>query len=648
MRLVLDIETDGFLDVCTVVHCIVLYDLDTKEYLRFNNQGGPTVADSIKLMNSATELYAHFGHGFDYPAIKKLYPEFNPKSGAMLDTITMAKSVYRNLKALDFEKIAKGKYPDDFVKSRHVGSHALKAWGIRLGELKTTIAGDDGITDWSKWTPEMEDYCEQDVRVTVKLLEVLTSEKNLELHPMSCHDLDNRFQHIMARQMRRGFCFAEDEAKQLCAELQQESYELDKELRNAVKPFYKKDGEITPKRDNRSSGYIKEAPLTKLKPTEFNPGSRDHIANRLIKLYGWEPSAFGKDGKPTCDESTLAGLTYPIIPALRQYLGINKFLGMLYGGPQAWLRAVKSGRLHGYIDPTGTVSWRCSHSKPNLGQVPGVSYSSSKELLLRVEGGFGTESRRLFRATEGYVLCGHDAAGLELRCLAHYMARYDGGSYAKEVAEGDVHTTNRKAIGLNERPNAKTWVYAFIFGAQDYLLGTIVIDDFLPEKRDKFLSRYTPGSKEYDGVVTRIGRDSRSNFERGLPALAKLVKAIKAKAKRDGYLTALDGRRLVVRSQHSCVNLLMQSCGAIIMRRWIVILDERLQAEGMVPIEWGGSDYEFVANVHDEAQTEVSPEHVASYHKAAVESFPATSSYYDFKCLIEGEGKQGSSWFDTH
>ena len=647
-RLVLDIETDGFLDVCTVIHCIVMYDLDTKEYLHFNNQGGPSIVDAIELMNNADELYAHYLHGFDAPAIKKLYPEFNPKRGAMYDTITMAKSVYRNLKSLDFEKVAKGNYPADFVKSRHIGSFSLKSWGIRLGELKTTIADDDGITDWSKWTPEMEEYCEQDVRVTVHLLNLLLKDKNLLLHPMHCHDLDNRFQHILARQMRRGIYFDEGAAKELCGELQQESYELDKELRHDIKPFFKREGEFTPKRDNRSSGYAADAPLSKLKTVEFNPGSRDHISNRLIKLYGWEPSAFGKDGKPTIDESTLAGLAYPIIPQIRQYLGLNKFLGMLHAGPQAWLRAVKNSRLHGYIDPVGTVSWRCSHSKPNLGQVPGVSYDSGGSLLLRVEGGFGAESRRLFQASPGYVLCGHDAAGLELRCLSHYMAKYDGGAYAKEVAEGDVHTTNQRAIGLNSRSNAKTWVYAFIFGAQDYLLGKIVIDDFTTEKRDLFLSRYSAGSKQYDGVVTRIGRDSRSNFERGLPALAKLVKAIKAKAKRDGYLTALDGRRLVVRSQHSCVNLLMQSCGAIIMRRWLVILDERLQDAGLVPIEWGGKDYEFVANVHDEAQTEVLPEHVELYHKIAIESFPATSDYYDFKCLIEGEGKQGNCWFDTH
>ena len=652
-RLVFDIETDGFLDVCTVVHCIVIYDLGVEEYYHFSGQeGARPISEAIGLLNRADEIYAHFLHGFDAPAIKKLYPDFNPKPGAMYDTITMAKSVYRDLKGNDFGNIAKGKYPPEFMKGGTnggslVGSFSLKSWGMRLGEHKTTIAGDDGITDWSTWTQQMEDYCEQDVRVTVKLLALLQREDNLKLHPMSCHDLDNRFQHIMARQMRRGVYFDQETAQVLVGELQQTKYGLEKGLIDEFNTFYKRDAEFTPKRDNRSSGYTQGASFTKLKVVEFNPGSRDHIADRLKKRYGWEPQGFGKDGKPTVDESVLAGLSYPVIPALAEYLKVDKFLGMLYAGDKAWLRFVKHSRLHGFIDPVGTVSWRCSHSRPNLGQVPSVGHDDGGEVTWGVEGGYGAESRSLFKATPGYVLCGVDAAGLELRCLAGYMARYDGGAYSKLVTEGDVHTANRLAIGLNARPNAKTWVYASIFGAQDPLLGQIVFDDFLPEIRDKFLSLYPIGSSQHDDAIRKIGGRSRRTFEKNLPALAQLSKDIKEAAGR-GYLIGLDGRRLAVRSKHSSVNLLMQSAGAILMRRWLVILEQKLQDHGLVPIELGGRDYEFVLNVHDEAQTEVLPEHVELYNRLALESFPETSDFYDFKCPLAGEAKSGGSWFDTH
>lgn len=660
MRLVGDIETDGFLEVCTTAHCAVLYDWDKKRYLRFNDQTGikqhpnyaGTLNDAVELLNQAEEQYFHYGHGFDYPALKKLYPNFNPKPTAMFDTIVMATATWRDIKSIDFKRMAKGQYPDDFAKRRLVGSHKLEAWGVRLGVLKGSIADDEGITDWSRWTPEMEDYCEQDVRVTVSLLEKIF--EKLDVHPWECHQLDNRFQHLMSRQERQGFMFNVEEATKLYAELQQQLHDIEVELKDVFRPFYKQGKYFVPKRSNSSAGYVAGAPLTKVALTEFNPASRDHIQNRLQKLYGWQPKEFGADGRATVDESVLTGLRhYPSVPLLLDYLLINKRVGQLATGKQAWLKhATEDGRIHGRIDPMGPVTWRCSHSNPNLGQVPGVRVSPEGELLFGLEGGYGAESRGLFTVPDGSLLCGHDGSGLELRCLGHYLARYDQGVYAGIVVDGDVHTTNQEAIGLNLRNNAKTWIYAFLYGAGDFKLGTIVLSDFPEEKQQRFFAKFGSAGREYESAVTGLGRKSRARIVRSIPALGKLVTAVKAKAKAAGYLTALDGRRLEVRSEHAALNTLLQSAGALIMKRWLVILDELLQDAGMVPHQWSHpsveSHYEYVANVHDEAQTEVVEDYVETYDRLAVKAFNLAGEFYNFRCRIDGEGKSGKTWMETH
>jgi DNA polymerase I-like protein with 3'-5' exonuclease and polymerase domains len=656
MRLVGDIESDGFLDEMTQVHCIVIHDLDEGIYYRFNDQGidgARPIQDAISMMNEADELYFHYGHGFDYPALKKFYPEFNPKRGAMFDTCVMAEAVYRDIRSLDFKNMAKGKYPDWFAKEQLVGKHKLRAWGVRLGEMKTSIAGDDGTTDWSRWTPEMEDYCEQDVRVTVALIELLTNEKNIIKHPMECHRLDNEFQHCMSRQERQGILFDQDKATTMLGDVSQKLFDINAKLQEVFKPFYKRGKPFTPKRDNKAQGYVAGVDISKVELTEFNPGSRDHIQNRLQKLYGWEPTEYGKDGKATVDNDVLSLLDYPTVPLLLEYLMLKKRLGQLSDGKKAWLKYVKAdGRIHGRVNPLGTVSWRCSHSHPNMGQVPSVVTDDKGVVLWGVEGVYGADSRSLFVVPDGFTLCGHDASGLELRCLAHYMAKFDGGAYVKELLEGDVHTVNQKAIGLNHRRNAKTWIYAMLYGSGDELLGYIILEDMNEAKRARFTAKFGSSGKSYSNALRKLGRKSKTNLENGLPALSKLIDRVKAKAKEDGYLTGLDGRRLKVRSIHSCFNLLLQSAGAIVMKRWLVVLDESLQENGFIPMAWTHpsvlGNYEYVANVHDEGQTEVEDSMADKYDELAVAAFNVAGDYYNYRCPIDGEGKQGKSWFETH
>ena len=643
-----DIETDGFLEKMTKIHCIVLFELNEKKWLTFNNQGDADgdIEDAMRVLNECDKCIFHNGHGFDYPVLQKFTKSFNLKPSQMYDSLTMAKAVYRNIRGQDFDAMKKNRRHKDFAKMNLVGSHSLKAWGYRLGELKGSIADDQGTTDWSKWTAEMQDYCVQDVVVTTRLVESVL--KKIEQHPWECHALDNAFQHIMSRQERQGFYFNEDEAIKLYGEIQELLNKLEGELVNEFGSFFKRGKIFTPKRDNGRQGYTAGVPFSKVTLTEFNPASRDHIQDRLQKVYGWKPDAFGADGKATVDERVLSKLSYRPIKLLLPYLQGIKIVGMLAAGNQAWLTKVRDKRIHGRIDPMGTNTWRCSHSNPNLGQIPSVRRSSSGSILWSVEGGFGAECRRLFGVPSGHSLLGHDASGLELRCLAHYMAAYDSGDYGQLVVDGDVHSVNQKAVGLNRRANAKTFIYAFLYGSGDLRLGSIVFNDLEEEEKKKIIERHGPAGPAYDRALTSLGKQSRGNISRSLPALGQLISAVKHKAQTERQLKALDGRILEIRSVHSALNMLLQSAGAILMKRWLVILDEDLQAHGLLPKQFGGSAYEFVANVHDEAQAEVRKEDAELYNKLAIEAFPKAGAYYKFRVPITGEGSAGDSWLETH
>jgi DNA polymerase-1 len=659
-----DIEADGLLDTITKVHCIVLYEIETDKYLRFNDQPHPyvkhgSIADSIELMNKADRLYFHYGHGYDYLALKLLYPSFMPKATALYDTHTMARAVFRDIKSIDFKAVRTGKRHPDFMKMQLLGTHKLKAWGYRLGVLKSSIADDTGETDWSEWTPEMEDYCVQDVIVTVRLLDFLTTDTLLLRHPWECHALDNHFQHIMSRQERQGFAFNEGAANEMYADLQSQLKTIEKELRDVIRPFYKRGAIFTPKRDNTKSGYVAGRSLSKIDLTEFKPSSRDHIQDRLQQLYGWKPTAYGNDGKASVDESVLSSLPYPLIPKLLNFLVLSKTIGQLATGKLAWLKFVRDGRIHGRIDAMGCITWRCSHSKPNLGQVPSVatydpSHAKSGTPIYGIKGKFGADCRSLFTVPDGHTLCGHDGSGLELRCLGHYMAKYDGGDYSREVVDGDVHTVNQRAIGLRERKSSKVWIYAYLYGSGDGLLGKITLADMTPEDQRAFFDEHGHSGEKLEKALASLGRKGRSSIADKIPALGKLIADVKKKAKAQGQLRAIDGRVIKIRAAHSALNAVLQSAGAIIMKRWLVILDQDMQDAGYLPYQWvargeaATASYEFVANVHDEAQTEVKDIAVDAYHKAAVEAFPKAGDYYKFRAPITGEGKCGRVWTDTH
>jgi DNA polymerase I-like protein with 3'-5' exonuclease and polymerase domains len=357
-----------------------------------------------------------------------------------------------------------------------------------------------------------------------------------------------------------------------------------------------------------------------VKLTEFNPGSRDHVASWLKQLHGWEPKEFTNDGKPKIDDTILNQLKYPEAKVLAEYFMVAKRLGQVAEGDQAWFRHVKAdGRIHGSVITNGAVTGRMTHAAPNMAQVP-AGYSP-----------YGPECRDLFTVPPGKRLVGADASALELRCLAGYMARWDGGAYIKTVVDGrkedgtEIHTVNRKALEIDSRDDAKTWFYAFIYGGGDEKLGSILLK--------------TKGAK-----ARRRGKVSRDKFLANLPALGKLVDAVQKKVKTTGALKGLDGRWLYIRSPHSALNTLLQSAGAILMKVALVCLDRKLQELGYEP----GTNYEFVANVHDEWQIECD-EHIAEQvGMCAVAAMEEAGRQLNFRCPITGEYRAGASWKETH
>jgi DNA polymerase I-like protein with 3'-5' exonuclease and polymerase domains len=273
--------------------------------------------------------------------------------------------------------------------------------------------------------------------------------------------------------------------------------------------------------------------------------------------------------------------------------------------------------MDGHVDTLGAVTGRCTHNSPNLAQVPAVSKDKDDNILLGLAGKYGKECRELFIPRAGFKLVGCDGSGLELRMLAHYM---NDEEYTDAILNGDIHTKNQQAAGLPTRNNAKTFIYGFLYGAGDAKVGSIT----------------GKGAKE--------GKIIKNRFLASLPKLKKLSEGVKHKINTQGYLLGIDKRKLKVRESYKGLNVLLQSAGAIVMKKALCILDDDLNTKGWKLNE----DYAFVLNIHDEIQAEVRPELVDEYMKMAVESIRKAGDYFNFRCPLDGEAKVGLNWCDTH
>lgn len=654
--LVYDVESDGLLDELTVIHCINIIDRKTGERLRFNDtfdDADGSVEDGVRRLQEAEDRCGHGIINFDEKAIAKVYPRYAPK-GRIHDTMVHARMLWAHIGEVDSERLKQRRLPPEFSQQRLVGTHKLAAWGYRLGEYKGDYAvikeaevRASGVTDedeitrlvWKTFGRDMDDYCAQDVEVTLKLQELIEGK---DWSPDALV-LETEVAGIITLQEDHGFLFDAALATKLTAELTIRRAELQDQLRVTFRPWWEPErykGEhvvFTPKRDDRKHGYVAGCPMTKVKLVTFNPGSRQQIAERMTSLFGWAPVEFTESGQPKVDETTLDGLDYPEAKLLVEYLTVEKRLGQVAEGDNAWLKMVKpDGRIHGRVNPCGAVTGRMTHFYPNIAQVPATHAL------------YGSTCRACFIVPVGFKLVGCDAEGLELRMLAHFMARFDGGAYAKTVVEGkkddgtDVHTVNMRVVGLRSRDSAKTFIYAYLYGAGNFKLGTIVLDDMTEADRAKFHARY-PAGEARDNATARLGLKARRRIEVGLPALGKLQELVKDKAKRK-FLRGLDGRRLHVRSQHAALNTLLQGGGAILMKQALVILYRALLAMGFVH----GREFAFVANVHDEFQIEVREDLAVTVGELARDAIRLAGEHFKLLCPTAGAFGIGVNWADTH
>ena len=480
------------------------------------------------------------------------------------------------LNKLTGSKISSSQVRDTLLESQlfnpiRDGGHSLKAWGKELNYHKFDY------DDFNHFTLEMLDYCKQDVALTRKVAQRLELEGTK--FSKKSYELERDVRVIIDNQERNGFAFNMKEGQLLLAKLEDEQHELE---RQSIEMFEPTIVELK----------------TKTKEIPFNIASRQQIADRLMRR-GWEPDVYTEKGNVVINEAVLSKIKMPEAEMFSRYFLLQKRTGLL----KSWIKECSNDlRVHGSVLTLKTITGRMAHHSPNMAQVPAV-YSP-----------YGKECRALWGVSNSdtHKLVGTDASGLELRCLAHYM---NDTNFTEEVLTGDVHTANQRAAGLKTRDQAKTFIYAFLYGAGPAKIGKVV------------------------GGSASTGQRLISKFLSNMPAL-KVLRSNVSEAAQSGTIKGLDGRRLHIRSEHAALNTLLQGAGAIVCKQWLVQINEKVRRSGV--------DAKLVASVHDEYQFEVAKPDVQRFCKLTKEAMYQTQKIFNFKCDLDSDYKVGNNWSETH
>ena len=597
--LVFDCETDGLYDQVTKVHCIVIYDLNLEQTFSY---GPDSIAAALAHLATADVLIGHNVIFYDIPVLQKLH-SFDSKS-RIVDTLICTRLIWPKelLYELDTEQYTE-------VPKKLRGSAGLKAWGYRLADNKINFK------DFLEYSQEMLDYCIQDVVVTTKLFNLIQKQNYAE----SSLKLEHDFALAINKQIRSGVPFDLDAALDLVDDLRTKQSKFETQLKELFPPI-EHESWFTPKVNNAARGYVKGVPFRKVTVEEFNPGSRQQIADRLRNQYGWVPEQTTEKGNPVLNDDVLAQLPYEETKTLAEYMLIDKRLGQIADGNNAWIKLVNSNdlRMHGDVVTNGCITGRCAHRYPNMGQVP-AGYSP-----------YGKECRSLFHAPNGWDLIGIDAKALELRCLAGYLALWDNGEYASLVInpEVDIHTYNQEQFGVETRDISKRLLYGMLYGCGAVKAGTII----------------DPNEKNPD-KLKRLGRNAIDGFMNGVPALKKLKEQIDCTLSERSYLIGLDKRALYCRSSFKGLNVLLQSAGAILMKQVVVNIHNNIEQNLGLPY---GKGWEQLLMIHDEVQLTCYSEYTEAIREQAMMAFPQAQEFFDFRCLIEGDSRVGTNWAETH
>ena len=575
MRLIFDIETDDL--NATKIWCIVAQDIDTNKIYKFPPD---KLEEGYKFLQSAEQLIGHNVLGFDIPMVEK----------------------FGNIKLTD-------NVVDTLVLSRlfnptREGGHSLDNWGYRLSYRKIEFE------DYQNYSTEMLTYCVRDVQLNTLVYKRLQIEsKGFSKESV---DLEHQVVKIMNQQETNGFKFDSKSATLLLAQLRERLQSVEDEVHKTfkprwvddriVKPYIKKDGSLS-KRGLTDDEYDKclantdFEPFMRRKLEPFNLGSRKQIGEYLIEM-GWKPERFTPTNQPIVDEKTLSQITHIHEAGLiAEFLLLQKRIAQI----DSWIEAVEEdNRVHGFVIPNGTITGRMTHRNPNMAQVPSLASP------------YGEECRACWIVDEGYKLVGIDASGLEIRMLAHYM---NDEEFINEIINGDVHSSNQKLAGLKSRNQAKTFIYALMYGAGDEKLGKVV------------------GGNKADG--SRI----RKHFFANKPSFKSLRDRVQRAATKK-YLKGLDGRKIYIRNAHASLNSLLQGAGAIVMKQALTLADKWATCNNI--------DYKFVANIHDERQVEVKEEYADFFGDMAVKSIVESGKHFNLRCAMDGEYKVGGNWSETH
>ena len=556
-KVIFDIETTMTADK---IWCIVCKHGDT--YYQFKEDRLHRFAELIK---QTEEVIGHNIIGFDIPVVNTIF---------------------------GYDVFANCKVTDTLVLSRLLnpmieGGHSLKNWGTKLGQNKIHFEQFDFFSE------DMLTYCRNDVELTERLYKFLINKT--KDFGMSI-ELEHKVAQIIQKQHERGFKINVVEAYELQSKFQEDMNNLTSKVRETFPPL-KIEEEFIPKSNNKARGYVKGVPFTKVKYKEFNLGSRQQIAERLVML-GWKPKKKTDKGHIIVDEKVLSEIhNIPEAKLINRYLMLQKRIAQV----NSWIEAIKEdGRVHGKVITNGTITGRMSHQSPNMAQIPAV-YSP-----------YGKECRALWTVNKGYKLVGVDASGLELRMLAHYMNDKD---YIYEVVNGDIHTANQNAAGLESRDKAKTFIYAFIYGAGSKKIGSII------------------GGSERDGERTK------EKFLRATPSLRSLREKVERVAQRR-WVRGLDQRKIIIRHPHAALNTLLQGAGAIVMKYALTILEQYVINKQIKAFP--------VVNVHDEFQYEVEQSRAEEFGRLAVQSIIDAGKQLNVRCPLNGEYKIGNNWSETH
>ena len=532
-----------------------------------------------KALDNDALVIGHNLFGYDIPVLKRLW-DIDIDSSRVKDTLVMSR----------------------LADPQRDKGNSLRSWGERLNFPK----GDH--SDWSCLSDEMVTYCKRDVELTAAVYDRLLFE--LRDFGTDSVELEQRVQEITQKQVRNGWKLNVGQAIYLVATLKEKLYDLEDAVHRVFRPLPTFVKEVRPK--VKKDGTISVVGLkflgdqwssiagdfSRIDYPEFNLGSRQQIG-RHLQHFGWKPCQHTEHGQPIVNEKVLMGIKdIPEATYISEYLMVQKRIAQV----ESWIEAADEDteRVHGQVNTNGAVTGRMTHSKPNVAQVPASRAP------------YGEECRSCWTVPEGYKLVGFDASGLELRMLAHYM---NDEEYTNEVINGDIHTANQKLAGLESRDQAKTFIYALLYGAGDAKLGSVA------------------------GGSRATGEGLKKRFMSNLPAFANLKARVASEAAQ-GWIRGLDGRRLTVRSEHAALNTLLQSAGAIVMKQALILLDN-------YGILWG-LDYKIVGNIHDEVQSEVKAKDAEKFGRLAVSCLEAAGLHFNLNCKLAGEYKIGTTWSETH